>query len=267
MYFGYLSRITFLEVGDHSQVLKVLEGTCTFRSSGPLPGPQGVRRYMYGTAEVPTYYLSSCYRTAGAHRLQQGITKGGNIFPKAIGELGRCFGLWRQCPSKYVGDVGVAFHLLESTCKVDVYSTLLFFGILMYICIIVASTMKQFISANLDFFGFLNSFLCAIHCAAFPVLISFGLLESLFWIEHFWLEMTFHHVFWQASFSMFFDKSFVSRHPPPGRSGCPGMGWWGRAFIKIRLRAGRCCFCHVSFNLSCFNMFVRASCFTCKLDF
>lgn len=51
--------------------------------------------------------------------------------------------------------------------------------------------MRQFISANLDFFGFLNSFLCAIHCAAFPILISLGLLESLFWIEHFWLEMTF----------------------------------------------------------------------------
>ena len=51
--------------------------------------------------------------------------------------------------------------------------------------------MRQFFSANIDFFGFLNSFLCAIHCAAFPILISFGLLESLFWIEHFWLEMTF----------------------------------------------------------------------------
>lgn len=51
--------------------------------------------------------------------------------------------------------------------------------------------MKQFISAHLDFFGFLNSFLCAIHCAAFPILISMGLLKGLFWIEHFWLEMTF----------------------------------------------------------------------------
>lgn len=61
----------------------------------------------------------------------------------------------------------------------------------MYICIIVAITMKQFIGAHIDFFGFLNSFLCAIHCAIFPLLISLGLLESLFWIEHFWLEMTF----------------------------------------------------------------------------
>jgi len=51
--------------------------------------------------------------------------------------------------------------------------------------------MKQFISANVDFFGFLNSFLCAIHCAIFPLLISLGFLEGLFWIEHFWLEMTF----------------------------------------------------------------------------
>lgn len=61
----------------------------------------------------------------------------------------------------------------------------------MYICIFVAHTMKQFIGAHIDFFGFLNSFLCAIHCAIFPLLISLGLLESLFWIEHFWLEMTF----------------------------------------------------------------------------
>ena len=51
--------------------------------------------------------------------------------------------------------------------------------------------MRQFISANIDFFGFLNSFLCAIHCSVFPLLISLGLLEGLFWIEHFWLEMTF----------------------------------------------------------------------------
>jgi len=51
--------------------------------------------------------------------------------------------------------------------------------------------MKQFIGAHIDFFGFLNSFICAIHCAIFPLLISLGLLESLFWIEHFWLEMTF----------------------------------------------------------------------------
>lgn len=51
--------------------------------------------------------------------------------------------------------------------------------------------MKQFISAHIDFFGFLNSFLCAIHCSIFPLLISLGLLEGLFWLEHFWLEMTF----------------------------------------------------------------------------
>ena len=51
--------------------------------------------------------------------------------------------------------------------------------------------MKQFIGAHIDFFGFLNSFLCAIHCSVFPLLISLGLLEGLFWIEHFWLEMTF----------------------------------------------------------------------------
>ena len=51
--------------------------------------------------------------------------------------------------------------------------------------------MKQFLSANIDFFGFLNSFLCAIHCSIFPLLISLGMLEGLFWVEHFWLEMTF----------------------------------------------------------------------------
>ena len=39
VYFNYLSRIPFWGVGDHFQVLKVSEGTCTFRGGGPLPGP------------------------------------------------------------------------------------------------------------------------------------------------------------------------------------------------------------------------------------
>ena len=51
--------------------------------------------------------------------------------------------------------------------------------------------MKKFLSANLDFFGFLNSAICAVHCAVFPILISMGMLKGMFWVEHIWLEMTF----------------------------------------------------------------------------
>ena len=46
-------------MGDHSQVLKVIEGHVQdkyFGGSGPLPGPEGARKDMYGTAYVPTYY-------------------------------------------------------------------------------------------------------------------------------------------------------------------------------------------------------------------
>ena len=71
VHLNHLSRITFGKVGDHFQVLKVSEGTCTFPGGGPLPGPQGVWRYMYGTAYVPSYY--TVLRTFGIVRVPPGL--------------------------------------------------------------------------------------------------------------------------------------------------------------------------------------------------
>ena len=74
VYFNYLSRITFGGVGDHSQVLKLSEGTCTFPGGGPLPaqvpGSQGVWRYMYGTAYIPTYEeeIGNGQKTTGSRK-------------------------------------------------------------------------------------------------------------------------------------------------------------------------------------------------------
>ena len=50
----------FLGVGDHFQVLQVPRGTCTEKTNGgggPLPGPSGARRDMYGTAYVMAILL------------------------------------------------------------------------------------------------------------------------------------------------------------------------------------------------------------------
>lgn len=42
---------------------------------------------------------------------------------------------------------------------------------------------KGFFSLNLDFLGFSASFLCAIHCAALPILLTFSALGSLEFLE------------------------------------------------------------------------------------
>ena len=57
--------------------------------------------------------------------------------------------------------------------------------------------MKQFFTLNLDFAGFFTSSLCAVHCAALPLLIGFGLIGTE-WMNHFWLEVFF------ISFSLLF---------------------------------------------------------------
>lgn len=44
--------------------------------------------------------------------------------------------------------------------------------------------MKQFISTNLDFLGFSASFLCAIHCALLPFVMTIGLMGSLSWLAN-----------------------------------------------------------------------------------
>lgn len=42
---------------------------------------------------------------------------------------------------------------------------------------------NRFFSLNLDFLGFSASFLCAIHCAILPILLTFGSLGSLEFLD------------------------------------------------------------------------------------
>jgi hypothetical protein len=52
--------------------------------------------------------------------------------------------------------------------------------------------MKQkFFSPNLDFFGFSASMLCAVHCMALPLVMMFGALSGLAWLENPWIEAIF----------------------------------------------------------------------------
>lgn len=50
---------------------------------------------------------------------------------------------------------------------------------------------ESFIGANKDFFGFLASMACAIHCAALPFILTIGALGSLSWLENPLIEYTF----------------------------------------------------------------------------
>ncbi len=43
---------------------------------------------------------------------------------------------------------------------------------------------------SLDFWGGTSSFLCAIHCAILPLLISIGLFQSESWLAHPFFELT-----------------------------------------------------------------------------
>jgi len=47
---------------------------------------------------------------------------------------------------------------------------------------------KQFVSFNLDFFGFSASMLCAIHCAALPFLLTMAPLAGLQFLDNHWIE-------------------------------------------------------------------------------
>ena len=42
---------------------------------------------------------------------------------------------------------------------------------------------NRFIGTHLDFFGFLASMLCAVHCAALPLVLTIGALGGLHWIS------------------------------------------------------------------------------------
>lgn len=51
--------------------------------------------------------------------------------------------------------------------------------------------MSKFIDNNLDFWGFLASFLCALHCAAVPLILLFGSLGSFAWLANHTVELGF----------------------------------------------------------------------------
>lgn len=51
--------------------------------------------------------------------------------------------------------------------------------------------MSRFINNNIDFWGFLASFLCALHCAAVPLILLFGSLGSFAWLANHEVEMGF----------------------------------------------------------------------------
>lgn len=51
--------------------------------------------------------------------------------------------------------------------------------------------MSRFIKNNIDFWGFLASFLCAVHCAAVPLILLFGSLGSFSWIANHEVELGF----------------------------------------------------------------------------
>ena len=49
----------------------------------------------------------------------------------------------------------------------------------------------RFLGIHLDFLGFVASFLCAIHCAAIPLVISIGIFGGLNWISDPMVELGF----------------------------------------------------------------------------
>jgi len=51
--------------------------------------------------------------------------------------------------------------------------------------------MSKFINNNIDFWGFLASFLCALHCAAVPLILLFGSLGSFDWLANHKVELGF----------------------------------------------------------------------------
>ncbi len=46
----------------------------------------------------------------------------------------------------------------------------------------------KFWSSNWDFWGFLASMLCAIHCAALPLILTFSSLGALSFLDNIWVE-------------------------------------------------------------------------------
>jgi hypothetical protein len=50
---------------------------------------------------------------------------------------------------------------------------------------------ERFLGFHLDFLGFLASFLCAIHCAAIPIVLTMGFFGGLSWISDPLVEVAF----------------------------------------------------------------------------
>jgi len=50
---------------------------------------------------------------------------------------------------------------------------------------------QRFFGLHLDFFGFIASFLCAIHCAALPIVLTVGVFGGLTWISDPAFELVF----------------------------------------------------------------------------
>ncbi|MEM6642639.1 MAG: MerC domain-containing protein [Bacteroidota bacterium] len=49
---------------------------------------------------------------------------------------------------------------------------------------------NQFVGFHLDFIGFTASMLCALHCAALPLLLTLGPLAGLQFLDNPWIEYT-----------------------------------------------------------------------------
>lgn len=47
---------------------------------------------------------------------------------------------------------------------------------------------NQFVGLHLDFIGFITSLLCALHCAALPILLSMAPLAGLQFLANPWIE-------------------------------------------------------------------------------
>ena len=62
--------------------------------------------------------------------------------------------------------------------------------IIRYICNSIAFSMRQMI-IDMDFWGVFTSIACAIHCALFPLLISFGALNMNSWLNSPLVELVF----------------------------------------------------------------------------
>ncbi|MEL6660190.1 MAG: MerC domain-containing protein [Bacteroidota bacterium] len=49
----------------------------------------------------------------------------------------------------------------------------------------------RIIRSYLDLLGFSASFLCAVHCLLMPLVLSFGLVGGMSWLESAWVEWSF----------------------------------------------------------------------------